>query len=84
MKKVSFVLGAVVMNLAIFATTALADSTVPNPGGGNNVKGEVVTPPGGTAFTGSDVMMIAAVALVLLAVGITFFVIGRRRAASTA
>jgi hypothetical protein len=83
MKKVGFVLGAVVMNLAIFATTALAQSTLPNPDDGN-VKGEVVTPPGGTAFTGTDVMMIAAVALVLLAIGIAFFVIGRRRSASTA
>ena len=44
MKKVGFVLGAVVMNLAIFATTALAQSTIQNPGGGSNVKGEVVTP----------------------------------------
>jgi hypothetical protein len=82
MRKVAFVVGAGITNLLVTASAALADSSLPGPND-TNVGGEVVTPPGGTAFTGSDILLLVAVAAVVLAVGIALFVTGRRRAAST-
>jgi LPXTG-motif cell wall-anchored protein len=42
--------------------------------------GDVVQAPGGVAFTGSEVTLWMVLAAALLAAGVTFFVLGRRRA----
>jgi hypothetical protein len=83
MRKVVLVVGAVVANLIATSVAAFAQSSLPGPQG-PNVQGDVVTPPGGTAFTGGDVLTLALAAAVLLTVGVTFVVLGRRRAASAA
>jgi hypothetical protein len=41
---------------------------------------DVVQAPGGVAFTGSEVTLWMVLAVALLAVGVTFYVLGRRRA----
>jgi hypothetical protein len=41
--------------------------------------GDVVQAPGGVAFTGSEVALWMVLAAALLAVGVTFYVLGRRR-----
>ena len=46
--------------------------------------GEVVQAPGGVAFTGSEVTLWMVMAAALLAVGVTFYVLGRRRARAVA
>jgi hypothetical protein len=83
MRKVLFVVGAVATNLMLTAAVAMAQSSLPTPNE-PNVKGEVVTPPGGTAFTGGDFAALVVAVAVLLGVGIALYTIGRRRAASTA
>ena len=50
------------------------------PGG----PGDVVQAPGGVAFTGLEVTLWMALAAALLAVGIAFYVLGRRRARAVA
>ena len=50
------------------------------PGG----PGDVVQAPGGVAFTGSEVTLWMVLAAALLAVGIAFYVLGRRRARAVA
>ena len=44
----------------------------------------VVQAPGGVAFTGSEITLWMVLAAALLAVGITFYVLGRRRAHAVA
>jgi LPXTG-motif cell wall-anchored protein len=46
--------------------------------------GDVVQAPGGVAFTGSKVTLWMVLAAALLAVGVTFYVLGRRRARAVA
>jgi LPXTG-motif cell wall-anchored protein len=46
--------------------------------------GDVVQAPGGVAFTGSEVTLWMVLAAALLAAGVTFFVLGRRRARAVA
>ena len=46
--------------------------------------GDVVQAPGGVAFTGSEVTVWMVLAAALLAVGVTFYVLGRRRAHAVA
>jgi LPXTG-motif cell wall-anchored protein len=46
--------------------------------------GDVVQAPGGVAFTGSEITLWMVLAAALLAVGITFYVLGRRRARAVA
>jgi hypothetical protein len=83
-KKVALAATSVAAYLVTTAATAFAQSTVPPPDG-PVVQGDVVTPPGGTAFTGSDTtMLLITIAVGLLALGIAFVVAGRRRAASNA
>ena len=50
------------------------------PGG----PGDVVQAPGGVAFTGSEITLWMVLAAALLAVGLTFYVLGRRRARAIA
>jgi LPXTG-motif cell wall-anchored protein len=46
--------------------------------------GDVVQAPGGVAFTGSEVTLWMVLAAALLAVGVAFYVLGRRRARAVA
>jgi LPXTG-motif cell wall-anchored protein len=80
MKKVaSVILTGLCLNL-LLATAAFAGSEVPPP----EVGGTVVTPPGGTAFTGASVSMWMVLAAALFVAGVAFVVTSRRRARSVA
>ena len=46
--------------------------------------GEVVQAPGGVAFTGSEITLWMVLAAAFLAVGVAFYVLGRRRARAVA
>ena len=86
MKKLGIAVFGVLGLTLLSATSALAQSNLPEP----DVRGEVVVPqevvvppgadPGGTAFTGTDitVWMVAAAALLVLGVGL--LLAARRRA----
>jgi hypothetical protein len=54
-------------------------SAVP-PGDDDVLPNVVVRPPGGVAFTGSQVTVWMVIALGLLAVGVAFLIVARRRA----
>jgi LPXTG-motif cell wall-anchored protein len=78
-------IGALSVTL-LTAMPALAQSNVP-PGGEDvgpqvivRAPENVVQAPGGVAFTGSEVTLWMVLAAALLAVGVTFYVLGRRRA----
>ena len=77
------VVGAVSFAL-LSASSALAQSNIPDP----QVRGEVVVPPGAqpgsTSFTGFDitVWMIAAAALLVLGLGLLFAASRRSRSAA--
>lgn len=58
---------------------ALGDA-VQAPGDVGQAPRDVVQAPGGVAFTGSEVTLWMVLAVALLAVGITFYLRGRRRA----
>ena len=63
----------------------LAQSEVTPPeAGGITVNPGTVTPPGGTAFTGSDVQMWMVLAATALVVGVWLVVAARRRARASA
>jgi hypothetical protein len=81
MRKALMVAGSALAFVAISATVALADSGLPH-GNQPNVEGKVVHPAssGGLAFTGANIALWAVAALVIAAVGVTLFVVGRRRA----
>jgi hypothetical protein len=64
------------------AAPALAGSELPPPSDGPGVKGTVVHPPGGTAFTGANLTVWLIALAVLVVVGATLILVGRRRAAS--
>ena len=49
-----------------------------------NTPGDVVQAPGGVAFTGSEITLWMVLAAALLAVGVAFYVLGRRRARAVA
>lgn len=80
MKRFAFAAGTALACLFLTATTALADSTVTGPGG-PTVKGKVVTPPGGTAFTGANLTIWFVAIAALVVVGVTLLVLSRRRMA---
>ena len=82
MKKVASAALVSAAYLLVTATSAFADSSLPGPDG-PSVKGTVVTPPGGTAFTGSNIVLFATIAAALLAIGIGLVVAGKRRAAAS-
>lgn len=83
MRRVALAAMSAAAYLLVTATSAFADSSLPRPDD-PLAGGTVVTPPGGTAFTGGDVMLLLAVAATLLAIGIGLVVAGKRRAASSA
>jgi LPXTG-motif cell wall-anchored protein len=84
MKRLAIVVVGAISFALLSASSALAQSNIPDP----QVRGEVVVPPGAqagsTAFTGMDitVWMLAAAALLVLGVGLLFA--ARRRARSSA
>jgi hypothetical protein len=82
MRKLMVAGSVVVTHLLVAAGTALAEggSTLPSPGGGEQVKGVVVHAPDGTAFTGADIGIWLMAAVALLVIGGVLFVAGRRRA----
>ena len=84
-KKLIVFTGSTFALLLVTATAALAGSEIPKPGG-SQVRGEVVTPPGAgggaLAFTGSQMIMLALAAAVILAIGISFVIASRRQAYS--
>jgi LPXTG-motif cell wall-anchored protein len=76
MKRLAFLVLGTVSFTVLSAASALAQSNIP-PGG--DVQGEVVTPPGGTAFTGGNVTVWMVLATALLLVGLGMWFAGRRR-----
>ena len=81
MKRFAFgVLGAVSLVLLSVAP-ALAQSDIPPEVGPGIVTPPVVAPPGGTAFTGSnvDITMWMVIAAALLVLGLVFWIAGKRR-----
>ncbi len=80
MKRFAFVAGTAFAYLLVTAATALAQSTLPGPEE-PPVLGDVITPPGGTAFTGVNLAIWLAAIVALVVVGTTLVVLGRRRAA---
>jgi hypothetical protein len=84
MKRLAIVVVGAISFALLSASSALAQSNIPEP----EVRGEVVVPPGAgpgsTAFTGIgiSVWMVAAAALLVLGLGLLFA--ARRRARSAA
>lgn len=82
MKKLGIaVFGALCMTL-LTAASALAQtggSAIP-PGDDDVLPEVIVNPPGGVAFTGSEVSLWMVLAVALFAVGVAFLIIARRRA----
>jgi LPXTG-motif cell wall-anchored protein len=84
MKRFTIVVVGAISFALLSASSALAQSNIPEP----EVRGEVVVPPGAqsgsTAFTGMDITMwmLAVAALLVLGVGLLFA--ARRRARSAA
>ena len=92
MKRFGYALNGGLFLTLLTAMPALAQSNVPEPDVGPQVivrapggaPGDVVQAPGGVAFTGSEVTVWMVLAAALLAVGVTFYVLGRRRARAVA
>jgi membrane protein DedA with SNARE-associated domain len=93
MKRFGYTLLSALSLTLLTAMPALAQSNVPEPqqdvgpqvivrapGG----PGEVVQAPGGVAFTGSEITLWMVLAAALLAVGVTVYVLGRRRGRAVA
>ena len=93
MKRIAYALLSALSLTLMTAMPALAQSVVEPPvedvgpqvivrapGG----PAEVVQAPGGVAFTGSEVTLWMVLAAALLAVGVAFYVLGRRRARAVA
>lgn len=85
MKKLGIVaLGSLCLNLLV-AASALAqeeetDSVLNAPLNDDTLPNVVVRPPGGTAFTGSEVTVWMVLAVALLVVGVALLIASRRRA----
>jgi hypothetical protein len=84
MKRLAIVVVGAISFALLSASSALAQSNIPDP----QVRGEVVVPPGAdpgsAAFTGFDitVWMIAAAALLVLGLGLLFAASRRSRSAA--
>ena len=88
MKKLGVAVFGVLGFTLLSATSALAQSNIPEP----DVLGDVVVPPGGdvvvppgagpggTAFTGTDITVWMVIAAALLLLGVGFLLAARRRA----
>jgi LPXTG-motif cell wall-anchored protein len=93
MKKFGYVLIGGLFLTLLTAMPAMAQSVVGPPDEevgpqiivrAPNTPGDVVQAPGGVAFTGSEITLWMVLAAALLAVGVTFYVLGRRRARAVA
>jgi LPXTG-motif cell wall-anchored protein len=94
MKRFGYALLVALSLTLLTAMPALAGSNVPPPAEDDvgpqvivqapGSPGDVVQAPGGVAFTGSEVTLWMVLAAALLAVGVTFYVLGRRRARAVA
>jgi hypothetical protein len=84
MKRLTIVVVGAISFALLSASSALAQSSIPEP----EVRGEVIVPPGAesgsTAFTGMDitVWMVAAAALLVLGLGLVFAAHRRARSAA--
>ena len=89
-KRFGFALIGALSVMLLTAMPALAQSNVAPPGEDVGPQlivrapGDVVQAPGGVAFTGSEVTLWMVLAAALLAVGVTFYLLGRRRARAVA
>ena len=79
MRKIGLAVGSVLLFCLTTAVPALAGSEIPDPDG-PKVLGHVVRADG-TAFTGASIAPWLIALAVLLAVGATLLVLGRRRSA---
>jgi hypothetical protein len=82
MRRIALVVGSAFGMLVAMALPALAGSEFPPPQG-PDVFGDVVTPPGGTAFTGSDVFPWLLAIAALLLVGTALLIASRRQLATS-
>jgi hypothetical protein len=82
MKRLAFVAATALACLFVTATAALAQVSDFGGPGGPTVKGKVVHPPSGTAFTGANLTIWFVAIAALVVVGTTLLVLGRRRTAS--
>jgi hypothetical protein len=84
MKRLTIVVAGTISFALLSASSALAQSNIPEP----DVRGEVVVPPGAqpgsTAFTGIDITVWMLAVAALLVVGLGLLVTARRRARSAA
>lgn len=82
MRKIGLAIGSAVLFCLVTAIPALAgDSGLPHPTHEPDVHGEVVHA-SGTAFTGASIAPWLIALAVLLVVGATLLVVGRRRSAA--
>ena len=94
MKRFGYALIGGLFLTLLTAMPALAQSNVPDPKpdvgpqvivrAPAGAPGDVVQAPGGVAFTGSEVTVWMVLTAALLAVGVTFYLLGRRRARAIA
>ena len=92
MKRFGYALLAALSLTLLTAMPALAQSSVVGEPVESDVgpqvivraPGDVVQAPGGVAFTGSEITLWMVLATALLAVGVAFYVLGRRRARAVA
>jgi LPXTG-motif cell wall-anchored protein len=81
MKKLGIAVGAFWITLLTTASALAQEGGSAIPPGDDNVLPEtIVNPPGGVAFTGSEITVWMVVAVALLAVGVAFLIAARRRA----
>ena len=84
MKRLTIVVAGTISFALLSASSALAQSNIPEP----DVRGEVVVPPGAepgsTAFTGIDITVWMLAVAALLVLGLGLLVAARRRARSAA
>ena len=86
MRKTVVTLGASLFMCLVTAIPALADSSLPGPGGDPDVLGEAGqaggAAGGGTAFTGANITPFMIALAVLVVVGVSLLVIRQRRSAT--
>jgi LPXTG-motif cell wall-anchored protein len=85
MRKLGIAVLGVLSMMLLTASTALAQnggagSPIVPPNDDDVLPEVIVNPPGGVAFTGSEVTVWMVLAVALLAVGVAFLIAARRRA----
>ena len=78
MRKTALALGTSLFVLVVTALPALADSSLPHPGGVGGVSGA-----GGTAFTGANLSPIMVAFAFLAIVGVSVLALQRRHSTSS-